>query len=83
LSGRRLSRFGARDSLGLLKDLREVVKGLRHGRVSPKLCPRCGSPRLRLSSRFDVWLFPEQYVCDSCGYKGPVVMELEKEEGKQ
>jgi len=69
--------------LGLLRNFREVVKNLRHGRPLPKLCPRCGSPRLRLSSRFDVWLFPEQYVCADCGYKGPIVMELEREETRQ
>jgi C4-type Zn-finger protein len=27
-------------------------------------------------------LTPEQYVCENCGYKGPVVMEIE-EEGEQ
>jgi len=60
-----------------------VVRGLRHGRPGAKLCPRCKSARLRFSSRFDVWLFPEQYVCDDCGYRGPVVLELEREETKE
>jgi len=74
---------GAIINLGLLQNLREVVRSLKHRQPAPKLCPRCGSPRLRLSSRFDIWLFPEQYVCDNCGYKGPIVMELEKEETKE
>jgi len=66
--------------LGLLKNLREVVKNLKHAQPTPKLCPRCHSPKLKLSSRFDIWLFPEQYICQNCGYKGPIVLELEKEE---
>jgi hypothetical protein len=27
----------------------------------------------------DIWLTPKQYLCQSCGYVGIVVMELEKE----
>jgi len=65
--------------LDLLRNLREVVKSLKHSQPTPKLCPRCASPKLRLSSRFDIWLFPEQYICQNCGYKGPIVLELEKE----
>ena len=68
--------------MGILENLREVLKGLKRRKLVLKLCPRCGSPKLRLSSRFDVWLTPEQYVCEDCGYKGPVVMEIE-EEGEQ
>ncbi len=66
--------------MGILRNLREVVGNLKHGRASPKLCPRCGSPKLRLSTRFDMWLFPEQYICSECGYKGPVTLELEKKQ---
>jgi predicted RNA-binding Zn-ribbon protein involved in translation (DUF1610 family) len=42
-------------------------------------CPRCGSLNIQLSSTLDVWLMPKQYVCRDCGYKGPIVLELEKE----
>jgi hypothetical protein len=30
-----------------------------------------------------MWLFPEQYICPDCGYKGPIVLELVKEEGEK
>jgi predicted RNA-binding Zn-ribbon protein involved in translation (DUF1610 family) len=66
--------------LGFLQNLREVFGKLKISQPKPKFCPKCGSPEIQLSSRFDVWLFPEQYVCRKCGYKGPVVLELEKEE---
>jgi len=26
-----------------------------------------------------MWLFPEQYICPQCGYKGPIVLELEEQ----
>jgi len=72
-------------NMGTLKDLREVLKRLkRGGKRTPKFCPKCGSPRIKLSSGFDVYprmygLTPGKYVCENCGYKGPVVMELEEE----
>jgi len=66
--------------MGTLQNIGEILKGLsRRGRVR-KLCPRCGSSKLRLSSRFDIWLTPEQYICESCGYKGPIVMEVGEED---
>jgi len=27
-----------------------------------------------------MWLFPEQYICSQCGYKGIVTLELEQQE---
>jgi predicted RNA-binding Zn-ribbon protein involved in translation (DUF1610 family) len=69
--------------MGFLQNLREVFGKLKRGQPLPKFCPKCGSPEIKLSSRFDIWLFPEQYVCQKCGYKGPIVMELEKEEEQE
>lgn len=63
--------------LGVISDL---IKNLKHRKPAPRVCPACGSPRIRLSSRFDAWLMPTVYVCLDCGYKGPIVMELEKTE---
>ena len=67
--------------LGFLRDLREVLGTLRHAKASKeKYCPRCGSKGVRIFSSFGFWLAPKRYVCDKCGYLGPVFMELEKEE---
>lgn len=68
--------------MGMLRNLFDVFKSMKRRSPALKLCPSCGSPRLRLSSRFDVWLTPEQYICENCGYKGPIVMELEEEKEK-
>jgi C4-type Zn-finger protein len=67
-----------RKTLGFLQNLREVFGKLKRSPPRPIFCPRCRSPEIKLSSRFDVWLFPEQYICQKCGYKGPIVLELEK-----
>lgn len=67
----------------MLRNIREVVKKLKHNRPTPRFCPRCSSVKLRLSSRFDLWLLPERYVCEECGYNGPVTLELEETEEVQ
>lgn len=66
--------------MGILKDLREILKGMKRRSQTIKLCPKCGSPKLKLSSSFDIWLTPEQYICKNCGYKGPIILEVEKKE---
>jgi predicted RNA-binding Zn-ribbon protein involved in translation (DUF1610 family) len=47
-----------------------------------QVCPICGSVNIKLSSKLDIWLTPRRYVCNDCGYVGPVVLELEKVEGE-
>lgn len=74
--------------MGFLKDLREVVKGLKRKKLNEhptKLCPKCASPRITISSGFDTYprlygITPRRYVCAECGYNGPLVMEEIKEE---
>ena len=72
--------------MAILRNLREVFKGLKHKKTGVrvhKLCPKCGDPRINLSSGFEIYsrlygIVPEQYFCEICGYKGPIVMELEE-----
>jgi len=63
-----------------LQNLREVLKSLKHGKPTKIYCPRCCNPKISLSSSLDLWLMPRKYVCEACGYKGPIMMEIEKEE---
>ncbi len=71
-------------SLSRLGILRELFGSLKRRKPTKKYCPKCGNPHIRLSSKFDVWLLPEVYVCEECGYKGSIVLELvEKPESKQ
>jgi len=62
-----------------LSTLRGIFGSLKRRRPAKKYCPRCGNPYIRLSSKFDLWLFPEQYICEKCGYRGPIVLEIEEE----
>ena len=43
------------------------------------LCPACGGKNVELLSKFDAWLLPKRYLCKSCGYLGPIILEVEKE----
>jgi hypothetical protein len=64
----------------MLGNLRDVLKTLKHQRPTQIFCPRCGCPKLSLSSSLDYWLTPQKYLCSECGYLGTVFMVLEKEE---
>ena len=69
--------------MSLLGDIRDILKSLKHRKPSKIYCPKCGSPKIHVASGFDYFLYPLKYVCDNCGYTGPIVMELEKEESKK
>jgi transcription elongation factor Elf1 len=64
----------------MLHNVREVLKSLKHRKPATIYCPRCCSSKISLYSGLDLWLTPKKYVCAECGYVGPIIMELEKEE---
>lgn len=66
----------------LLQNMKDVLRTMSHRKPSEIYCPRCGSQIIHLISNLDYWLTPRRYVCEKCGYVGPIIMELEKEEGK-
>ena len=66
------------ENVSRLRTLREILGSLKRRKPTEKYCPKCGNPHIHLSSKFDVWILPEQYVCDKCGYKGSVVLEVEE-----
>ncbi len=60
--------------------IRDVLKSIKHQKRGTQIfCPRCCSPKLKLTSNLSVWLTGAQYLCEECGYVGTVVMVLEKE----
>jgi predicted RNA-binding Zn-ribbon protein involved in translation (DUF1610 family) len=63
----------------LLQNIHEVLKTIKRRKPSKIYCPRCGSPSIHVSSSTD-WITTTRYLCDECGYLGPLFMELEKEE---
>jgi ribosomal protein S27AE len=74
--------------MGILTDFREVIEGIKHkklGEHTTKLCPKCASSRITISSGFDIYprlygITPRRFVCGDCGYSGPLVLEQTKEE---
>ncbi|MCK5631537.1 hypothetical protein KAH85_03175 [Candidatus Bathyarchaeota archaeon] len=67
--------------MGILQTLREILGNLKLRKPRRKLCPKCCDQSIHLSRKFDIWLLPEQYVCDSCGYTGSIALEV-VEDGK-
>ena len=57
----------------------ETLRNLKRGKRGIYVCPKCGSPRMQNLSSLGGWIFPNQYLCDECGYNGYLVLELEKE----
>jgi predicted RNA-binding Zn-ribbon protein involved in translation (DUF1610 family) len=66
----------------LLENVREVFRALKHREPTKIYCPRCGNPEIKPLDGSGFWgsIMPRTYACHSCGYVGPLVMELEKEE---
>ncbi|XHH09153.1 MAG: hypothetical protein ACFCUE_00610 [Candidatus Bathyarchaeia archaeon] len=62
-----------------LDGFREIFSTVKHRKPCKIFCPRCASPKIHLSSGLDLWLTPQSYTCEDCGYNGLIVMELEKE----
>ena len=61
----------------------DVINTLKYKKPTAIFCPKCADPNLKLHSSLDLWLTPPQYICNKCGYLGPIFMELEKEENKE
>jgi predicted RNA-binding Zn-ribbon protein involved in translation (DUF1610 family) len=60
-----------------LKDLRETLKQIRHRKPQPKFCPVCRSHRIRAISL--IGILPTTYVCDDCGYRGVLTLEIDED----
>jgi predicted RNA-binding Zn-ribbon protein involved in translation (DUF1610 family) len=62
-----------------MSDFFDTVKNLKHSGPAPKICPACGSMKLKQQGSLSGWLLPPVYACEECGYVGLVVLELEDE----
>jgi transposase-like protein len=68
--------------MGILGNIRDVLKMVKRTKPSKIHCPRCASPNIHLADNLDYSLVPKKFVCENCGYNGPIVMELEKEKNR-
>jgi hypothetical protein len=44
-----------------------------------RLCPKCLKP-LKRGSKLGGWLVPQDYYCESCGYRGIIFLERDIEQ---
>ncbi len=68
--------------MNLFREMGDMLRSVKHRRPAQVYCPRCFSPKIRLSGGLDFWFNSRKYVCTECGYYGPLVLELEKIEEK-
>ncbi len=54
----------------------------KEGYVLIRLCPVCGSSKLREFNFLSGWYTQLQYICESCGYSGPLYLEVEVEKNQ-
>ncbi|UCG45609.1 MAG: hypothetical protein JSV58_02160 [Candidatus Bathyarchaeota archaeon] len=70
--------------MDIFRDLLEVLSRVKRKGQTAKLCPRCGSSKLKITSGLDAYphmlgITPLRYLCKNCGYHGSIVMEIEEE----
>jgi DNA-directed RNA polymerase subunit RPC12/RpoP len=63
--------------------IRDVFKNVNRRKPTQIYCPRCASSKIGLSNSLAIWLTPKEYFCENCGYRGIIVMELEKDEKEE
>lgn len=76
--------------MGKVANFREVIKGLKHQKITEKtikLCPKCESNRIEITSGLDTYprlfgITPSKYVCKKCGYSGSIILERTIKENK-
>ncbi|MDG6222521.1 MAG: hypothetical protein QCH99_04595 [Candidatus Bathyarchaeota archaeon] len=77
--------------MGKLANFRETLKELKRTNRKEKtikVCPKCASPKILLSSSSDIYprlygIAPMQYFCSNCGYRGTLVLEKIKEKTEE
>jgi predicted RNA-binding Zn-ribbon protein involved in translation (DUF1610 family) len=60
-------------------ELFNTIRNLKRDQHHLRICPKCGSAKIREVSSLGGWILPSRYVCDDCGYDGYLLLELEKE----
>jgi predicted RNA-binding Zn-ribbon protein involved in translation (DUF1610 family) len=65
--------------LGLIRNIFNFIKDAKRKNPKQIVCPRCGSIKIKPYTSLSSWLTPEEYLCEECGYKGSIILEVEKE----
>ncbi|RLI32573.1 hypothetical protein DRO56_03305 [Candidatus Bathyarchaeota archaeon] len=68
-----------------LRGFLEALRQIRRGRGGLKVCPRCGKSHIRME-KMGLGFLPAIYVCEDCGYRGHLIVEVDEkgsEEGRR
>ncbi|MHA1754137.1 MAG: hypothetical protein ACTSYR_01300 [Candidatus Odinarchaeia archaeon] len=49
----------------------------KEGNIIIKLCPVCGSEKIKPLNALTGWISQLQYICENCGYCGTIILEVE------
>jgi predicted RNA-binding Zn-ribbon protein involved in translation (DUF1610 family) len=63
-----------------LNGVRDVFKNTKHKKITTIYCPKCASKKIHIYNSLSYGFTTKLYLCDECGYNGPIIMELEKVE---
>jgi len=65
-----------------LKGALEALRRVRRTRTNLKICPRCGKANIRPEGSLGFGFLPITYVCEDCGYRGHLIIEVDEENYK-
>lgn len=63
-----------------LKEALKALRRVRYRRASSKICPRCGKSNIRPEGSLGFGFLPIIYVCEDCGYRGHLIIEVDEED---
>ena len=64
-----------------LRGFWETLKQARHQMPRPKFCPKCRGHNIYPNPTMGI--LPTTYRCRDCGYEGPLVLEIDPDEGRE
>ena len=60
-----------------MESFKNFLKSLRRKKRNViTVCPKCGNARIHQLNSLSGWLTPLIYVCNKCGYIGPILLEI-------
>jgi len=60
---------------------KEILGKIKYRNPQPVFCPRCESSKIKQITSFGI--LTGKYRCNSCGYEGTIVLELEPSESTE
>lgn len=59
-----------------------MLRRSRHEAAGKMVCPRCGKSRIHPGGSLGWGMLPVAYVCEDCGYRGHLVVEVDVDDSR-